>query len=237
MSSETPDDKAPLKRAAAIAAAQAEVHSGMVIGLGTGSTARFVIEELGRRVREEGLRLRGVPTSEETARLATEYGISLTELSEPVDVDLDGADEVDRYGTLTKGAGGAMTREKCVAVASKRLVIVVDSSKLVPRLRWPVPVEVLPFAEELVRRELLARFPDAELRLRRRDGAVFVTDNGDLILDLVFNGRRPAPAVLGRAIKAITGVVDHGLFVGMRPIVYVAGADGVRVLRPRLPVA
>ena len=131
----------------------------MVVGLGTGTTAYFVIEELARRIREDGLQVTGVPTSNETARLARDVGIPLVDLAAVPDVDIDGADEVDRGHNLTKGAGGAMTREKIVAAASKRLVIVVDESKLVRRLAWPVPIEVLPFAEAYVRRELRARFP------------------------------------------------------------------------------
>lgn len=217
------------KRAAALAAVSAEVRPGMLVGLGSGTTAFFVIEELGRRIREGGLQVRGVPTSAETERLAREGGIPLANLDGIPDVAIDGADEIDPRHALTKGGGGAMTREKCVAQAARRFVVVADDSKLVRRLAWPVPVEVLPFALELVRRELLACFPGCDPVLRMRDGATFVTDNGNLILDLAF-GRRPAPRRLDIALKRLTGVVEHGLFVGLDPVIYVAGKHGVRVI-------
>jgi ribose 5-phosphate isomerase A len=202
----------------------------MVVGLGTGTTAYFVIEELARRIREDVLQVSGVPTSNETARLAHDGGIPLADLAAVLDVDIDGADEVDPGHNLTKGGGGAMTREKIVAVASKRLVIVVDESKLVPSLAWPVPVEVLPFAEPYVRRELRARFPGCSPALRVRDGAIFVTDNGNHIFDVAFGSGRSAPARIAAELNSIPGVVEHGLFVGLKPAVYVSGANGVRVL-------
>jgi ribose 5-phosphate isomerase A len=222
-------EREQLKRAAALAAVAAEVRSGMVVGLGTGTTAYFVVEEIGRRIREEGLQVRGVPTSAETERLARERGIPLTDLSETPDVAIDGADEIDPRRALTKGAGGAITREKCVAVAALRFVIVADDSKVVRRLAWPAPVEVLPFAEELVQRELVAAFPGCRPEPRSRDGVPFVTDNGNHILDLAFGADRPPPGRLARQLKRLTGVVEHGLFVGMRPVLYVAGPGGVRV--------
>ncbi|HLZ69464.1 MAG TPA: ribose-5-phosphate isomerase RpiA [Dehalococcoidia bacterium] len=220
-----------LKQAAAVVAVRAEVRDGMRLGLGTGSTAFFVLEELARRIREEGLRVSGVPTSLETARLARERGIPLLDLEEPLDVAIDGADEIGPRRALTKGGGGAMTREKCVALAARRFVIVADASKLVRRLSWPVPVEVLPFAEGLVLRTLRERLAGAEPRLRLVDGAPFLTDNGNHIIDVGFGGQRLPPARLGRAIRQIPGVVEHGLFVDMRPVVYVAGDAGVRVIR------
>lgn len=224
------DEQRAQKRTAALAAVAAEVRTGMCVGLGTGTTAYFVIEELGRRIRAEGLQIRGVPTSEETARLAREGGIPLVDLSAMPDVDIDGADEVDPRRNLTKGAGGAITREKLVAVASRKLVIVVDESKLVRQLAWPVPVEVLPFAEPYVRRQLQQLFPGCSPVLRQRDGETFVTDNGNQIIDLGFDTGRPSPARLSGELKRIAGVVEHGLFVGMRPTVYAAGANGVMTL-------
>lgn len=223
------DAHAALKRAAAEAAVRAEVRSGMVIGLGSGTTMLFALDELGRRVREEGLRIRGVPTSEQTARIADGCGIPLVDLALEPDVAIDGADEVDPRGNLTKGAGGAMTREKCVAVAARRLVIVVDDSKLVSRLAGAVPIEVLPFAVPLVQRELCRRLPGAEPRLRLQGGTPFVTDSGNQILDVALGAERPAPARLARLLDGVTGVVEHGLFVGMKPAVYVAAPAGVRV--------
>ncbi|MHB8573794.1 MAG: ribose-5-phosphate isomerase RpiA [Dehalococcoidia bacterium] len=218
------------KRAAAVAAVHAEVRSGMLVGLGTGSTAFFVIEELARLIHETGLEVRCVPTSLETERRAHERGIPLTDLSRPLDIDIDGADEIDPRRNLTKGGGGAMTREKCVAVAARRLVIVGDGTKFVPRLQWPVPVEVLPFAEPLVRRELRSRFPGSSAAPRMDNGRPFLTDNGNHIVDLSFEGERPNPVVLAGRLKRITGVVEHGLFVGMNPVVYIADDGGVRVM-------
>jgi ribose 5-phosphate isomerase A len=225
------DAQTALKQAAALAAVRAEVHDGMRLGLGTGSTAFFVLEELGRRVRQEGLHISGVPTSLQTERHARELGIAIADLREPLDVAIDGADEIGPRRALTKGAGGAMTREKCVALAARRFVVVADVSKLVRRLNRPVPVEVLPFAEEPVVRTLRLRFAGAEPVLRLHDGAPFLTDNGNHIVDLRFPGERPRPAQLARALKQITGVVEHGLFIDMRPIVYVASDAGVRVIR------
>ncbi len=230
-------EQTALKRAAAIAAVDAEVHGGMRLGLGTGTTAFFVLEELARRIRAEGLQIGGVPTSLETERLARERGIPLIDLGEPLDVAIDGADEIGPRRALTKGGGGAMTREKCVALSARRFVVVADSSKLVRRLSWPVPLEVLPFAEALVLRTLRQRFPGAAPALRLRDGAPFVTDNGNHIVDLAFPDERPHPTELAHALKQITGVIEHGLFIDMRPVVYVAGPNGVRVIgsgRPRL---
>ncbi len=218
------------KRAAAVAAVQAEVRSGMVVGLGTGTTARFALEELSRLIREQGLELRGVPTSNETAQLALGMGIPLTDLSNVPNVYIDGADEVDGRRNLTKGGHGAMTREKCLAVASRRLVIIADESKLVRRLAWPVPVEVLPFAEPYVLRELHRRFPGCLPAVRMRQGERFTTDSGNHVIDLGFGPARPAPGQLAAALRSIVGVVEHGLFVAMRPTVYVAGSAGVRVL-------
>ena len=223
------DRQTEQKRAAAIAAVRAEVRDGMAVGLGTGSTAFFALEELARLQREEGLRIRGAPTSLQTERLARERGIALVDLGEPLDVAIDGADEIDPRRALTKGGGGAMTREKCVAVAARRLVIVADATKLVRRLAWPVPIEVLPFAEGLTLRQLRERFPGCRPTLRLREGTPFVTDNGNHITDLAFDGNRPPARRLAAALKALTGVVEHGLFVGMKPALYIAGEDGVTV--------
>lgn len=223
-------DQSALRQAAAVAAVGAEVRDGMRLGLGTGRTAAFALDELARRIRDEGLRICGVPTSLETERLALARGIPLIDLSEPLDLAIDGADEIGPRRALTKGGGGAMTREKCVALAARRFVVVADNAKLVRRLSWPVPMEVLPFAEALVVRTLRQRFPGSEPSLRLRDGAPFLTDSGNHILDLAFPGDRPHPTQLAHALKQITGVVEHGLFIDMRPVVYVAGPNGVRVI-------
>lgn len=223
-------EQTALKRAAASAAVAAEVRDGMRLGLGTGSTAFFVLEELARRIREQGLQVWAVPTSLETERLARERGIPLIDPGDPLDVAIDGADEIGPRRALTKGGGGAMTREKCVALSARRFVVVADNSKLVRRLSWPVPIEVLPFADGLVQRSLRQRFPAAEPTLRLREGVPFVTDNGNHIVDLAFSGERPHPTELAHALKQLTGVLEHGLFIDMRPVVYVAGPNGVRVI-------
>ena len=217
---------------AAAEAAVTHVTDGMIVGLGTGSTATFAIEALGKLVRA-GLRIRGVPTSEETARQASSLGIPLTTLAEHLDVDItiDGADEVE-LGTLNlvKGHGGALLREKIVASASARLLIIVDESKLVDRLgsRFAVPVEVVPFGWQRVARRLEAL--GARVSLRGSDVySTFVTDSEDYILDCAF-GPIASPLALNDDLNQIVGLVEHGLFLGMTSEVLVGGPNGVRTL-------
>lgn len=223
----TPDE---LKRRAAEAALKF-VKPGMVLGLGTGSTARHFLEGVARLV-SEGLDLKGVPTSLATAEAAKQLGIPLTSLQEYSQLDLcvDGADEVDPKLDLIKGLGGALFREKIVAAASERFVVIVDESKIVPRLgsRVPVPVEVHPFGWRNASATLEAL--GARVELRRRDGAVLRTDNENHILDARF-GPIKAPARLAGQIAAIPGVVGHGLFLGMADVVLVASERGVRTIR------
>ena len=220
-----------LKRAAAEAAVEL-VGDGMVVGLGSGSTAAFAIEALGRRHRQ-GLRFIGIPSSERTAALATSAGIPLTSFAEhrQVDLTIDGADEVER-GTLNliKGLGGALLREKIVAAASRRLAIIVDGSKLVDRLgtRAPVPVEVVAFGQEATRAALEVLGASARLRVSPA-GKPFVTDGGNRILDCSF-GPITDPARLEERIGRIVGVVESGLFIGRADPVFVADADGVHRL-------
>jgi ribose 5-phosphate isomerase A len=216
------------KRAAAEAAVEAEVRSGMALGLGTGSTASFVTIAVGRLLREGGLTgIIAVPTSEATAQLAREHGVPLTTLTEQphLAVCLDGADEIAPDLGLVKGLGGAMLREKIVASAADRFVVVADASKLVARLgeRAPVPVEVIPFGEAVCARALAALGGAPEPR------AGFETDEGNHILDCRF-GPISDPPALAAQICAIPGVVEHGLFLGMADAAYVAGRDGVEVL-------
>jgi ribose 5-phosphate isomerase A len=220
-----------LKRAAAESAA-AQVSDGMVVGLGSGSTAALAVSALGRRVRE-GLRIAGIPTSERTAAQARALAIPLSTLAEhdQIDVTIDGADEVELGSlNLIKGHGGALLREKIVASASKRLVIVVDQSKLVERLgaRQSVPVEVVPFGWQAVARKL--RDLGASPLLRQgTDGEAFISDGGHYILDCSF-GPAAAAEPLARELDHVVGVVEHGLFIGMTSEVRVAGAGGVRLL-------
>jgi len=205
-----------LKQLAAIAALD-EIQEGMVVGLGTGSTAAPFIRRLGDRV-QAGLRIVAIPTSEESRRLAEEKGIPLTSLGAhpQIDVTVDGADEVSPELELIKGLGGALVREKIVAHASKRVVIVVDESKLVHKLgtKTGVPIEVVPFAVDVVtfRLKAIGGIP----QLRQRDNRTFVT------------GEIDRPADLEKQLKGITGVVDSGLFCGVAELVIVAGAGGVR---------
>ena len=210
----------------------AYVKPGMVLGLGTGSTARFFLEGVARLVRE-GVDLKGVPTSFATADAAKELGIPLTSLEERPSVDLcvDGADEVDPKLDLIKGLGGALFREKIVAAASKRFIVIVDASKLVPRLgtKAPVPVEVHPFGWKTAAAALEGL--GATVELRRRDTETVRTDNGNNLLDARF-GPIKAPSKLASRIAAIPGVVGHGLFLGMADAVLVASDEGVRTLRP-----
>lgn len=223
-------DQAGQKAVAARRAAD-EVRNGMVVGLGTGSTAAVLVTALGERARQ-GLRFTGVPTSEATARQARELGIPLATLEErpQLDLDIDGADEVDPVGDLIKGLGGALLREKIVAVASARLVIMVDESKLVERLgdKTPVPVEVVRFGWRQTA-EALRRL-GAEPTLRGGEASPFVTDGGNFVLDCRFPGA-PGLAALAAPIKATVGVVEHGLFTGMRPTVLIGRGDGTCEVR------
>lgn len=228
-----------LKRDAA-ARALDDVHDGMKLGLGTGSTARHFVELLGAKVRA-GLKVVGVPTSEATHAQATACGIPLATLDDVPQLDLtvDGADEVDHNLDLIKGAGGALLREKIVATASARMTVIADSSKWVERLgRFPLPIEVVPFGLRATREAIahvLAEYAiKAELSLRQgRDGHCFVTDGGHWIVDARCE-RIDAAASLAAALNTIPGVVEHGLFVGIASKVILAGHDGVRVLeRPQ----
>jgi ribose 5-phosphate isomerase A len=208
------------------------VADGMALGLGSGTTMLQVLDALGERVRA-GLRVVGVPTSETTSARARARGIALTTLAERPELDLalDGADEIDPRLDLVKGRGGSLLREKVVASAARRLVIVADASKLVPRLgaQAAVPVEVVPFAATWCARRLGALGARAELR--GGAAAPFVTDNGNWILDCVFGPIADA-AALAAAIRALPGVVEHGFFLGMADTAVVAHADRrIEVLR------
>jgi len=205
------------------------VQDGMLIGLGSGSTARHFTEGLGRLV-AEGMKVRGVPTSRATAELAAKRGIPIvTELVGQIDLTVDGADEVDPSLNLIKGRGGALSREKLVAAASKRFVIVVDESKLVKQLgNGVLPVEVLPFLWRSTAERLTAL--GVSLVLRGGEEVPFVTDNGNLILDVSVEGGIKNPTDLGVELKKVTGVVEHGLFVGMTDTVIVAGPDGPKAI-------
>jgi ribose 5-phosphate isomerase A len=219
-----------MKQLACQRAAQ-EVQDGMVLGLGTGSTVYYFIQEVGRMV-HEGLRLTGVPTSIRTAELATQLAIPLTTLDAHPHLDLavDGADEVDDALNLIKGAGGALLREKIIAASAARFLVVVDDSKMVHRLgeRHPLPVEVVPFGVMPATRALEGLGARVTLR-RGADGRPWVSDNGNYILDCRF---RPIadPRALQQQLLAIPAVIDSGLFIGMTDTVLIGQAEGVRRL-------
>lgn len=211
-----------LKKQAALAALE-EIRDGMIVGLGSGSTAAIFIRELGKA----GLKVLGVPSSQESARIAEEVGVALTTFKDhpQLDITIDGADEVSPQLDLIKGRGGALVREKIVAHASKRVVIIVDESKLVDRLgsRTAIPVEVIPLAVPRVLIQL------GNARVRERNGQLFVSDNGNALLDWN-HGAIEDTAGLEKQLKAMTGVVDSGIFAGVASCVIVAGSAGVRKL-------
>ncbi len=219
------------KRAAGIAASQI-VKSGMIVGLGTGSTVAYTIKELGRRVREEGLEILGVVTSYQSEMLAIEAGIPLTTLAQHPELDLaiDGADQIDSNMYAIKGGGAAHTREKIVSVSAKRFLVVADESKTSLQLDKAVPVEVLPFAKELVIRKIRELGGKPELRLAlRKDGPV-ITDNGNFILDSGF-GTIEDPETLALKLSSIPGVVEHGIFSNATEL-YIGKKDGsVEIIR------
>jgi len=229
------------KRAAATRALEF-VHSGMRIGLGSGSTAKHFVALLAERI-GAGLDIIAVPTSEATRHDAERLGIPLTSLDETsqLDITIDGADEIAPDLSLIKGGGGALFREKIVACASARMVVIADETKLVPVLgRFPLPIEVAPFGLEVTRRDIEAAAAElgcpGPLQLRRgKNGHVFVTDGGHWILDAALE-RIIQPKILADRLDAITGVVEHGLFVGIAQTAVIAGSDTLRVIeRPSNP--
>lgn len=224
-----------LKREAA-AMALASLHSGMRLGLGTGSTARHFVDLLGEKV-AQGFDCLCVPTSEVTARQALSLNIPLSDLDtlDRLDVTIDGADEIDPHLNLIKGAGGALLREKIVAAASGAMIVIADVSKLVPTLgRFPLPIEVNRFGlgatRQAVAQVMQRHAAEGELRLRgTTPESPYLTDGGHLILDAFF-GRISEPEALSRDLLDIPGVVQHGLFLKMCKTAYVATPDGVRTL-------
>ncbi|MFG1433165.1 ribose-5-phosphate isomerase RpiA [Xanthobacter sp. V2C-8] len=224
-----------LKRRAAAAALE-YVQDGMRLGLGTGSTAHHFVELLAEKV-YAGLKVIGVPTSEQTLAQAVELGVPIATLDEVGELDLcvDGADEVGPGLALVKGGGGALLREKIVARAAKEMVVIADATKKVDVLgRFPLPIEIVDFGAASITRSVDEAIRSAgcsgELRPRRdRDGHSFITDQGHVLLDAHL-GRIPDPAALARAISEVPGVVEHGLFLGLASRAVLAGADGIVVL-------
>ena len=220
-----PADVEAHKQAAAERALEL-VKPGTIIGLGTGSTARYFIEALARKVRN-GLKIQAVVTSVESRIQAETGGIPISErIDGSLDLAVDGADEIDPAVNCVKGRGGALLREKIVAHASRRFVLIADESKLVGRLgRGPVPIEVLPFLWEATSRSIESLGGRPELRMAA--GQPFKTDNGNLVLDTSFGA---VDAALGSALHAIPGVLEHGLFFGMARAAIVGSATGIRIL-------
>lgn len=207
------------------------VKDGDVVGLGTGSTVYYTLLRLAERINSEKISIRGIPTSKQTEQIARQLGIPIVgfEQVEPIDLTIDGADEVDSKFNMIKGGGGALLREKVVASASKNRVIVVDPSKLVKLLgeRFALPVEVVPFASFPVSKIIEGLGADPGLR-RSKDSTPstpFLTDNGNYILDCKFSGIGD-PVELSKALKLIPGVVESGLFIGLADILIVGKEDG-----------
>lgn len=224
-----------LKREAA-ARAVALVRDGMKLGLGTGSTARHFVDLLAARMNDEKLKVVGVPTSEATREQASLLGIPLSTLNETPELDLtvDGADEIDAALSLIKGGGGAHLREKIVALASKRMIVIADETKEVKTLgRFPLPLEIVPFGLDATHRTLERLFAELGLKgdmtLRVKDGAPFRTDSGNLILDAHL-GAIPDPARLATRLDGVSGLVEHGLFIGIASGAFLATSTGIKTL-------
>lgn len=224
-----------LKREAA-ARAVALVRDGMKLGLGTGSTAKHFVDLLAERMKAENLKIVGVPTSEATRAQAASLGIPLSTLDETPQLDLtvDGADETDAQLRLIKGGGGAHLREKIVALASKRMIVIADETKEVETLgKFPLPLEVIPFGLSATRRLIENAFAangvSGDITMRMKDGAPFRTDSGNLVLDAHL-GRIPDPDRLAQSLDRVTGVVEHGLFIGIASGAFLATGSGIKTL-------
>jgi ribose 5-phosphate isomerase A len=228
-------DTASLKRAAALKALDF-VQDGMKLGLGTGTTAEAFLEVLGPRVKG-GLKIMGAASSQRTADLARALSIPMADLDQlaPLDLTIDGADEADRALTLIKGGGGALLREKIVATSSRKMIVIADSSKLVEKLgRFPLPIEVVGFGHATTAARIIQvlaglGYHRVPIALRMRDGEPFKTDTGNLIYDCPL-GVIGDVSLLALALSSITGVVEHGLFVGIASALILAGEAGVEVI-------
>jgi ribose 5-phosphate isomerase A len=204
-----------------------------IIGLGSGTTVAYALEETARRIKEEKLRILGVPTSYHTYYLAIKHGIPLTTLdaNPKLDITIDGADQVDKNLTMIKGVGGALTREKIVAHATKQYIIIIDETKMTTHLgeNQPIPIEVLPFALATVNVKLQKLNGKPKLRESDRKLSPITTDNGNFILDTYF-GSIDNPKRLDRAIKEIPGVIETGLFIDLADIVYIGKRTAIQKL-------
>jgi len=228
-SHDTSSEKSREKKASALSAVTL-VADGMIVGIGTGSTAAYAITELGRLV-AGGLDILCVPTSYQSEMLAAQQKIPITTLSEhpELDIVLDGADQIDRNLVAIKGGGAAHTREKVIAHAASRVVLMADHEKVVPGLDHEVPIEVLPYARTLVERGVRALGGIPELRMAARKDGPVVTDNGNFVIDADF-GAIDDPARLSGELSALVGTIEHGIFLNVDEV-HIGTADGVRVLK------
>jgi ribose 5-phosphate isomerase A len=221
------------KKNAALQAVK-HVKDGFVVGLGSGSTAAYAIKEIATRIKSEKIHVLGIPTSYQAFTLAIQWGIPITTLEEhpTIDLTIDGTDQIDNELNLIKGMGGALTREKIVASASKKLIIVADESKKVEVLgenNNPVPIEVIPFAAPLIIRKIEEMGAKAVIRENTKKVGPVITDNGNMLIDANF-GAIPEPAKLENRLKMLSGVVETGLFIGMADIAYVGKRSEVEKL-------
>lgn len=210
------------------------VKDGFILGLGSGSTAAYAIQEVGKRIKHDGLHVLGIPTSHQAFILAIRNGVSITTLDEHPQLDLaiDGADQIDTKLNLIKGVGGALTREKIVASAAKQFIVVADETKLTDKLgaQHPVPIEVLPFASTTVTSKLKMMSEKVVLRESKGKIGPVVTDNGNFILDANF-GLIKNPNELNLKLKSIPGVIETGLFIDMANTIYIGRQNAVQKLQ------
>lgn len=220
-----------LKEDAGVSAASL-VKDGSVIGIGTGSTTFYAIQEIARRIKEEGIEIKAVPTSVETAHLAARLKIPLTNFDEyqELDIAIDGADQVDKHLNLIKGGGSAHLREKIVAVAAKRFIVVADEGKILENLNMPVPLEVVPFASGLVIKAIKEMGGNAMYRVLKGKAGPVVSDNCNFIIDADF-GLIEDPASLEKELNSITGIVDNGIFSGLTSEVHIGTEKGVKIIK------
>jgi len=225
--------KESAKKRAALEAAK-HVEDGFAVGVGSGSTTAYAIEEIGRRIKEDGLRVQCVPASYQSFLLAVEFGMPVTTLNEHSNLDLyiDGADQIDRNLNLIKGGGGALTREKITACVAKRFIVIADETKLAKSLgeNQSLPIEVLPFGEPVVKSRIRNIGGKPVLRMIKERFIPYITDNGNFILDVDF-GVIDKPKELEAELKSIPGVIETGLFIEMADAAYIGSATTVKMLR------